>query len=215
MNTSYSSFSFSNSRISHFTSSRIRTSRNSRSNSIIDISRNSRFDSFILIISSIIKSRSSSFRFFDNILIDNSFIFNFLSTSSFLFFDCSSFFDFAFSFNSSLSRTRVSLSSNSREKRKSNSKEEKFDSKEDEKFDSKEDEKFDSKEDENLNLREERSSRTTQRFSVIDKTQDVLNYMRKLRFSILDCLQEIVKIKSMHKHLLIRIMSRCCYIIYS
>jgi hypothetical protein len=109
----------------------------------------------------------------------------------------------------------VSLSSNSREKRKSNSEEEKFDSKKDEKFDSKEDEKFDSKEDENLNLREERSSRTTQRFSVIDKTQDVLNYMRKLRFSILDCLQEIVKIKSMHKHLLIRIMSRCCYIIYS
>jgi hypothetical protein len=98
----------------------------------------------------------------------------------------------------------VSLSSNSREKRKSNSKEEKFDSKEDEKFDSKEDEKFDSKEDENLNLREERSSRTTQRFSVIDKTQDVLNYMRKLRLSILDFLQEIVKIKFMHKHQIIR-----------
>ncbi len=49
-------------------------------------------------------------------------------------------------------------------------------------------------------MREERSSRTTQRFSVIDKTQDVLNYMRKLRLSIFDFLQEIVKIKFMHKH---------------
>jgi hypothetical protein len=106
----------------------------------------------------------------------------------------------------------VSLSSNSRKKRKSNSEEEKFDSKEDEKFDlkedekfdSKKDEKFDSKEDENLNLRKEKSSRTTQRFSVIDKTQDVLNYMRKLRLSILDFLQEIVKIKFMHKHQIIK-----------
>jgi hypothetical protein len=96
----------------------------------------------------------------------------------------------------------LSLSSNSREKRKSNSKEEeKFDS-EEEKFDSKE-EKFDSKE-ENLHSREEESSRTTQRFSVIDKTQDVLNYMRKLRLSLSDFLQEIVEIKSMQKHQITR-----------
>jgi hypothetical protein len=208
MNIFYSSFLFSSSKISHFTFSRIRISRNSRFNSIIDISRNSRFnfiidtsrnsrfDFFILISSSIIRFRFSFSRFSDNILVDNFFIFNFLFTSSFLLFDCSFFFDFAFSFNSLLSRTRVSLSSNSRKKRKSNS--------EKKKFDSKEDEKFDSKENENLNLRKEKSSRTTQRFSVIDKTQDVLNYMRKLRFSIFDFLQEIVKIKFMHKHQIIR-----------
>ncbi len=119
------------------------------------------------------------------------------------------FFQFCIFFNSSLFSTRLSLSSNSREKRKSNSKEKKkFDSKEEkfdskkEKFDSKE-EKFDSKE-KNLHSREKESSRTTQRFSVIDKTQNVLNYMRKLRLSLSDFLQEIVEIKSMQKHQITR-----------
>jgi hypothetical protein len=43
-----------------------------------------------------------------------------------------------------------------------------------------------------------------QRFSVIDKTQDVLNYMRKLRLSLFDFLQEIVEIKFMQKHQITR-----------
>jgi hypothetical protein len=52
--------------------------------------------------------------------------------------------------------------------------------------------------------RDKKSSRTTQKFFVIDKTQNVLNYMRKLRLSIFDFFQEIVKIKSMHKHQIIK-----------
>jgi hypothetical protein len=106
INIFFSSFSFSSSSISHFTSLNIRTSRNSRSDFLFRTSRNSRFHSFsrmsrnsnfvfsILIISSIIKFRSSFFRLFNNILVDNFFISNFLSTSFFFF--CRLFFFFRF-----------------------------------------------------------------------------------------------------------------------
>jgi hypothetical protein len=182
MNTFFSSFSFSSSSNSHFIFFDTRTSKNSRFDSLFRTSRNSRFDSlsrtsrnsrfvfFILTISLIIKSRFSSSRLFNNILVDNSFNLNFLFTNSFLFFDYSFFFDFAFSFNFSRFSNRLSLSSNLRKKKKSNSNEV---------------EKSNSKK-ETLNMRKERFAKTTQRFFVIDKTQDVLNYMRKLRFSLFD-----------------------------
>jgi hypothetical protein len=127
MNIFLSSFSFSSSSIQHFTSLSIFTSRNSRSDSLHRTSRNSRFDRSILIISWIIRTRSSFSRFFNNILVDNFFIFNLLFTSSSLLFDCSSLFDFVFSFSSSL----LSISNwkevehlSSTEKEKSNSKNE-------------------------------------------------------------------------------------------
>ncbi len=129
MNIFFLSFSFSNSSISHFTffdictsrnsrsDSFSRTSRNSRSDSLSRTSKNSRFVFFILIISSIIKSRSSFSRLFNNILVDNSFNSNSLFTNSFLFFDCSFSFNFAFFFNFSRFSNRLSLSSNLREKK--------------------------------------------------------------------------------------------------
>jgi hypothetical protein len=90
----------------------------------------------------------------------------------------------------------LSLSSNLQKKEKSNSDEE-------EKLNSKK-EKSNSKEEENLNLRKKRFARTTQKFFVIDKTRDVLNYMRKLRLSLFDFLQKVVKIKSVQRHQIIR-----------
>ncbi len=124
---SVSSF-FSNSSISCFTSLDSRTSRNSRLTSFNSrTSRNSRLtflnsrtsrnSRFFQYMSSIIKIRSSSFRFFDNNVK------NFLFINSFLFSNCSSFFNFAFFFNSSLHSTRFSTS-NTRKKQELNSKKE-------------------------------------------------------------------------------------------
>ncbi len=112
------SSSFSNSNIFCFTSLNFRTSRNSRFTSFNSrTSRNSRFFQYI---SSIIKTRFSSFRLSDNNAKNSLFI------NSFLFSNCSSFFNFAFSFNSSLHSIRFQSSkeqeSNSKKKSKSNSK---------------------------------------------------------------------------------------------
>jgi hypothetical protein len=54
-----------------------------------------------------------------------------------------------------------------------------------------------------LNEKEERFSRTTQNLFVIDKIKNVLNYMRKLRFSLLEFLQEVVNTKSIQKQQII------------
>jgi hypothetical protein len=116
------SFSFSSSSTFCFTSFNSRTSRNSRLISLNSrTSRNSRLSQYI---SSVIRTRSSSFRLSDNNARNS------LLTSSFLLSNCSSSFNFAFSFNSSLHLTRFQSSeeqeSNSKKKSKSNSKKERI-----------------------------------------------------------------------------------------
>jgi hypothetical protein len=139
-------------------------------------SRNSRFNSFVLLISSIIKSRRSSSRSHHN-LVNNS-----LFISSFLLFDCSSSFNFAFLFSSSLSSTRLSSASNLRENQESNS-----------------------EKDQELNIEnEQRSSQITRESNVAEKTQFVLKYMRKLRMSLSDFVFEVIKTNSRHRQNLVR-----------
>jgi hypothetical protein len=139
-------------------------------------SRNSRFNFFVLLISSIIKFRRSFSRNHYN-LVNNSLFINFS-----LLFDCSSSFNFAFFFNSSLSSTRLSSASNLREDQKSNL-----------------------KKNQELNIEsEQRSSQITREFNVAKKTQFVLKYMRKLRMSLSNFVFEVIKTNSRHKQSLIR-----------
>ncbi len=146
------SSSFSNSSISCFTSFNSRTSRNSRLTSLNSrTSRNSRLSQYI---SSVIKIRSSSSRFFDNNAKNSLFI------SSFLFSNCSSFFNFAFSFNSSLHSIR---------------------------FQSSEEQKSNSKKESKSNSKKKRISLSiTKESSIIEKTRIVLKYMKNIRFTIFD-----------------------------
>jgi hypothetical protein len=155
-------------------------------------SRNSRFNLFVLITSSIIKSRRSSFRnhhnFFNNLL--------FISSS--LFFDCFSSFNFAFSFNSSLFSTRLSLSSNLRDDQESKINEnQKSNTKNDQESNSKENQKSNSN-------KKQKFSRITREFSIIEKTQIVLKYMRNLWLTFFDFVLKIVKTNFMHKQNLIQ-----------
>ncbi len=139
-------------------------------------SRNSRFNFFVLLTSSIIKSRRSFSRNHHN-LVNNSLFIN-----SFLLFDCSSSFNFAFLFNSSLSSTRLSSASNLRKDQESNS-----------------------KKNQELNIEnEQKSSQITRESNVAEKTQFVLKYMRKLRMSFSNFVFEIIKTNSRHKQSLVR-----------
>ncbi len=160
-------FSFSSSSISRFTSSTSVASRISRSNSRLSI------------ISSVIRIRRSSIvhtrRF--------SFVKNQLFTSFSLLSNCSSSLHFAFSFNSSRSSIKSQKdeqNSNSMREQKSNSIEkiQISNSKMNRKFKTKEKQKF---------------SRVKRDFFIIDKTRVVLEYMRKLRLSLSNFVQKIVK----------------------
>ncbi len=167
------SSSFSNSSISCFTSFNSCTSRNSRLTFLNSCtSRNSPFSQYI---SSIIKIRFSSFRLSDNNVK------KFLFINSFLLSNCSSFFNFAFSFNSSLHSTRFSTL-NIWEKQESNSKKES-----------------------KSNLKKERIFLSiTKESSTIEKIQIVSKYMKNIRLTIFDLIQEIVETSSVQKNQLIR-----------
>jgi hypothetical protein len=155
-------------------------------------SRNSRFNFFVLIISSIIKSRRSSSRNYYN-LFSNSLFINF-----FLLFDCFSFFNFAFSFNSSLFSIRLSLSSNLRDDQKLNMNE-------NQESNMKKNQKSNSKKDQESNSNQKQKfSRITREFNIIEKTQIVLKYMKNLRLTFFDFVLKIVKTNFMHKQSLIR-----------
>jgi hypothetical protein len=139
-------------------------------------SRNSRFNFFVLLISSIIKFRRSSFRNHHNLIN------NFLFISFFLLFDCFSFFNFAFFSNFSLFSIRLSSTSNLRKNQKSNS-----------------------EKDQELNIEnEQKFSQITREFNVTEKTQFVLKYMRKLRMSFSNFVFEVIKTNSRHRQNLIR-----------
>ncbi len=56
----------------------------------------------------------------------------------------------------------------------------------------------------NFEEKEQKFSRITQRSSTVEKTQVVLNYMRKLRLSLLNFVQEIVETSSHYRQNLIR-----------
>jgi hypothetical protein len=126
-------------------------------------------------ISSIIKTRSSSFRLFDNNVKNSLFI------NSFLFSNYSSFFNFAFSFNSSLHLTRFSISNTQEEQESNLKKESKSKSKKERIF---------------LSIMKESS--------IIKKTRVVLKYIKNIRFTIFDLIQEIVETNWIQKNQLIR-----------
>ncbi len=136
-------------------------------------SRNSRLNSLSQYISLIIKTRFSSFHFFDNR--------NFLFTNSFLFSNCSSSSNFVFFFNFSLYSILSLFFSNSREKHELNS-----------------NEKENLNEEEKL-----QSTRVTRAFFTIDKTRVVLKYMKNLRINLFDLIQKVVKTNSIQKNQLI------------
>jgi hypothetical protein len=164
------SSSFSSSSTSCFTSLNSRTSRNSRLTSFNSrTSRNSRLFQYI---SSIIRTRFSSFRLFDNNVKNSLFI------NSFLFSNCSSSFNFAFSFNSSLHSTR---------------------------FQSSEEQKSNSKKESKSNSKKKRISLSiTKKSSIVEKTQIVLKYMKNIRLTIFHLIQEVVETSSIQKNQLIR-----------
>jgi hypothetical protein len=121
-------------------------------------SRNSRFNFFVLIISSIIKFRRLFSRNHHNLFSNSLFI------NSFILFDCLSSFNFAFSFNSSLFSTRLSLSSNLRDDQKSNINE-------NQESNTKKDQKSNSKKNQELySNKKQKSSRITREFNIIEKT---------------------------------------------
>jgi hypothetical protein len=137
-------------------------------------SRNSRFNSFVLLISSIIRSRRSSSRSHHNLAN------NFLFISSSLLSDYSSLFNFAFFFNSSLFSIRLLSTSNLRKDQKSNS-----------------------EKNQELNIEnEQKFSQITRESNVTEKTQFVLKYMRKLRMSFSDFVFEIIKTNFRHRQIL-------------
>jgi hypothetical protein len=175
-----SSFSFSNASTSRLTLLSSHTSRNSR------------FNSFVLITSSVIRSRRSFSRSHHNLFNNSLFI------SSFILSDCLSSFNFAFSFSSSLSSTRLSLSSNLRDDQESNMNE-------NQESNTKKNQKSNSKEDqESYSNRKQKFSRITRESSIVEKTQIVLKYMRNLRLTFFDFVLKIVKTNSMHKQSLVR-----------
>ncbi len=154
------SSSFSRSSISCLTFLNSRTSKNSRLSQYI---------------SSVIKTRSSSSRLFDNNVRNSLFI------NSFLLSNCSSFFNFAFSFNFFLHSTRFS-SSNTRKEQESNSK----------------------KKSQSNSKKERISLSITKESSVVEKTRVVLKYMKNIRLTIFDLIQEVVETSSVQKNQLIR-----------
>jgi hypothetical protein len=177
MNSSFSFFNASTSRFTLFSS---------------HTSRNSRFNFFVLIISSIIKFRRSFSRNHHNLFSNSLFI------NSFILFDCFSFFNFAFSFNSSLSSIRLSLSSNLRDDQKSNMNEnQKSNTKKNQKSNSKKNQK-------SYSNKKQKFSRITRESSIVEKTQTVLKYMKNLRLTFFDFVLKIVKTNFMHKQSLIR-----------
>ncbi len=142
-------------------------------------SRISRFNSRLSITSSVIKTRRSS-----TVHTRRSFfVRNQLFTNSSLLSNCSSFLHFAFSFNSSRSSIKSQKdeqSSDSMKEQKSNSIEkiQISNSRMNRKFKTREKQKF---------------SRVRRDSFIIDKTRIVLEYMRNLRLSLSNFVQEIVK----------------------